>query len=232
VVSLGSGGGQGGGTAEDQVPPARIGVLALQGDFAAHARALALAGAEAREVRTPGDLEGLDGLILPGGESTALLRLLRPQRMDEAIRGFHRVGGALFGTCAGLILLAARVENPDQESLGLIDLTVERNSYGRQVDSFVGRGVLLLPGQAPSSSEMVFIRAPRIRKVGPRACVLGRLGQEPVLVQEGRILAATYHPEISDGNRVHPYFVALASRRLPEADSSRFSRSLPGTSPV
>ncbi len=216
--------------------PVRAGVLALQGDFAAHARALEEAGAEVREVRTPDDLQGLDGLVLPGGESTALLRLLRPAAMDEAIRRFHQGGGALFGTCAGVILLASRVTHPDQEGLGLIDLTVERNAYGRQVESFVAEGRLVLPngngdaatdvatdattaaatnaataGAAGEPSEMVFIRAPRIVGVGPAVRVLGSLRGDPVLVLQGRILAATYHPEMSADRKVHQFFLRLAA---------------------
>jgi 5'-phosphate synthase pdxT subunit len=189
----------------------RIGVLALQGDFAAHARALEEAGAQAREVRNPPDLPGLDGLVIPGGESTALLKLMEPERLDEAIREFEREGGALFGTCAGLILLASRVENPPQASLGLIDLTVERNAYGRQIDSFVGRGRVRFPGEPETHPEMVFIRAPRIRSLGPGGVVLGEFDGEPVLAQAGRVLVATFHPEMSRENRVHAYFVRLAA---------------------
>ena len=188
----------------------RIGVLALQGDFQAHAAALERAGAEAVEVRSPAHLEGVSGLILPGGESTALLRLMRPERMDQAIADFHRDGGALFGTCAGLILLATRVEGPEQESLGLIDLTVARNAYGRQVESFVGQGRILLNGGPALASEMVFIRAPRIRRVGPGVQALGWLGDEAVLARSGRILVATFHPEMSGRDELHRYFVALA----------------------
>jgi 5'-phosphate synthase pdxT subunit len=191
----------------------RVGVLALQGDFAAHARALAAAGAAAREVRTPAELEGLHGLVLPGGESTALLRLMAPLEMQRALSAFHLSGGAIFGTCAGLILLARKVENPEQESLGLLDVTVERNAFGRQIDSFVGKGTLSLPGEIDEEAEMVFIRAPRIRRVGPGVAVLGRLRGEPVLVGRGRILAATFHPEMSSppagGSAVHRYFLRL-----------------------
>lgn len=197
-------------TPDRPAPPVRIGVLALQGDFRAHAQALERAGAEAVEVRSPRDLRGLRGLVMPGGESTALWRLLRPENMDQALVQFHRDGGALFGTCAGLILLAAEVENPRQESLGLIDLTVQRNSYGRQVDSFVGWGRIAFNGDPEVPAEMVFIRAPRILRVGPRVDVLGRLRDEPVLARQGRILVSTFHPEMSDTGAVHRYFVALA----------------------
>lgn len=190
----------------------RVGVLALQGNFSAHARALATAGAEAREVRTPAELAGLDGLVLPGGESTALLRLMEPLRLADSLQDFHARGGVLFGTCAGLILLAREVRNPAQPSLGLLDVAVERNAYGRQIDSFVGRGVLTLPGQGEEPAEMVFIRAPRIRAVGPGVEVLGLHDGEPVLVGQGRILAATFHPELAgeDGRRaVHRHFLEL-----------------------
>lgn len=191
----------------------RIGVLALQGDFGAHARALAAAGVDAQEVRTPEALATLHGLVLPGGESTALLRLMAPLGMGEALRAFCRRGGALFGTCAGLILLAREVTSPAQDSFDLLDVTVERNAYGRQIDSFVGRGSLALPGRGPEEAEMVFIRAPRIRRVGAGVQVLGRLEEEPVLVGSGRILAATFHPEMSapptGGSPIHRHFLEL-----------------------
>jgi 5'-phosphate synthase pdxT subunit len=189
----------------------RIGVLALQGDFAAHRTALSEAGAEAIEVRRSGQLVGLRGLVVPGGESTTLLRLLEREGMTDALLGFSRAGGALFGTCAGLILLATEVEAPRQPCLGLLDATVERNAFGRQAESFVDRGELSLPGQAPSELEMVFIRAPRIRRVGTGVEILGTWRGEPVLVRQGRILAATFHPEMTGDRRVHRYFTALAA---------------------
>lgn len=192
-------------------PP--VGVLALQGDFAAHERALAASGVRARLVRVPADLTDLRGLILPGGESTALLRLMGPVGMEEALRGFHRAGGFLFGTCAGLILLAAKVTGPDQPSLGLLDVMAERNAYGRQLESFVGTGRMTLPGEAEQELEMVFIRAPRIRSVGPGVRVLGVYAGEPVMVEENRIIAATFHPEMSvqpeGGGPVHRRFLAM-----------------------
>jgi pyridoxal 5'-phosphate synthase pdxT subunit len=190
---------------------ARIGVLALQGDFGVHARILRGIGAEVSEVRTADQLAGLNGLIMPGGESTTLLRLMRLGGIDRALRSFHEEGGAVFGTCAGLILLAAQVTKPEQESLGLIDVSVERNAYGRQVDSFVAEGLIHLPGSNGTPLEMVFIRAPRIVRVGPSVDVLAHLGDEPVLVQSGRILAATFHPEVAGDARVHAYFARLAS---------------------
>jgi 5'-phosphate synthase pdxT subunit len=195
----------------------RVGVLALQGDFAAHLRALEEAGALGLEVRTPRDLAGLDGLVIPGGESTTLLKLMRPERLDQAVTEFHRDGGALFGTCAGLNLLARTVTDPEQESLGLCDISVRRNGYGRQVDSFVAAGRLALPGAPEGPAEMVFIRAPRVTRVGPEVSVLGRHREEPVLVAQGRILAATFHPEMSRENAVHAYFLRLAGGRVRSA---------------
>jgi pyridoxal 5'-phosphate synthase pdxT subunit len=195
---------------------AHVGVLALQGDFAAHERALAAAGARARPVRVPADLHGLCGLVLPGGESTALLRLMAPVGMEEALRGFHRGGGVLFGTCAGLILLAAKVIGPEQPSLGLLDVVVERNAYGRQLDSFVGTGRIDLPGEEPRDLEMVFIRAPRIRAAGPGVRVLGTHAGDPVMVEQDRIMATTFHPEMSiptaGGGPIHRRFLAMCGQ--------------------
>lgn len=190
----------------------RIGVLALQGDFARHAARLRACGAEVCEVRRPSDLEGLAGMILPGGESSTLLRLLRFEQLDDALLEFHRRGGHIFGTCAGLIVLADRVESPEQRSLKLLDVTVRRNAYGRQIDSFVEVGSFQPPGETASPVEMVFIRAPRIVAVGPEAQVAGRLDREPVLVEQGRILAATFHPEMSEGVEIHRYFLDRVRR--------------------
>jgi 5'-phosphate synthase pdxT subunit len=184
-----------------------IGVLALQGDFAAHAAALGRAGAGVREVRRVADLAGLAGLVLPGGESTTLLKLMADEPWPEALRGFHAEGGALFGTCAGAILLAREVVSPPQPSLGLLDAKVVRNAYGRQVDSFEA------PLEAPGLGEPirgVFIRAPRFADLGPRVEVLARLGGEPVLVQQGRVLAATFHTELTDDARLHRVFAEMA----------------------
>lgn len=180
----------------------RIGVLAIQGDYAAHAEALAEAGAEPCEVRKPEQLAGLDGLILPGGESTTILKFLKHRFFDalEEFCGSHPV----FGTCAGAILLAREVLNPPQRSLGLLDATVERNAYGRQIDSAILTAETALPG---GPLEMVFIRAPRIVSVGPGVEVLARRDGFPVLVRQGRIMAATFHPELSHDRRVHRLFV-------------------------
>jgi pyridoxal 5'-phosphate synthase pdxT subunit len=183
----------------------RIGVLALQGDFAAHAQALEEAGAEAVEVRKPSQLEGLDGLILPGGESTTFLKFLERDGFLESLQSFLAQKPA-FGTCAGCILLARNVSHPAQESLALMDISVERNAYGRQIDSAIRTGETKLPG---GPLEMVYIRAPRIAAVGDGVEVLAERDGFPVLVRQGRLLAATFHPELSSDRRVHQLFVNM-----------------------
>ena len=185
-----------------------VGVLALQGDFAAHAAALGRAGARVREVRRVAELAGLAGLVLPGGESTTLLKLMADEPWPEALRAFHAEGGALFGTCAGAILLAREVSNPPQPSLGLLDAKVVRNAYGRQVDSFEAE--IEAPGLG-APVRGVFIRAPRFADLGPAVEVLARLRGEPVLVRQGRVLAATFHTELSADAGLHRHFVDLAS---------------------
>jgi len=189
----------------------RIGVLALQGDFALHARALEKSGVEAVEVRKPIELDEVDGLVMPGGESTTLLKLMDPWDFVPAIEKFHSGGKPIFGTCAGLIILAREVESPKQFSLGLIDVTVERNAYGRQRESFVASGMARLEGD-PIPLEMVFIRAPRIRRVGPGVEVLAEHGGEPVMARQDRVLVATFHPELTDNTTVHRYFCDLVGR--------------------
>jgi 5'-phosphate synthase pdxT subunit len=181
-----------------------VGVLALQGDYALHAAALRTLGREVREVRTSRDLEGLRGLILPGGESTAMLKLMEKTDMEEALRRFAGGGGALFGTCAGIILLAREVTGPAQRSLGVLDIAVNRNGYGRQVDSFETE---LAWTEDAQPVRGVFIRAPRITRVGDGVRVLSRQEEEPVLVRRERILATTFHPELTDDVRLHRYFV-------------------------
>ncbi|MBI3454186.1 MAG: pyridoxal 5'-phosphate synthase glutaminase subunit PdxT [Candidatus Rokubacteria bacterium] len=188
----------------------RIGVLALQGDFALHAKALARRGVEPVEVRKPEALQAVDGLIIPGGESTTLLRLMEAWAFAPAIEVFHRACKPVFGTCAGLIVLAREVVNPRQFSLGLIDVSVGRNAYGRQRESFEARAVAALDGP-PAEIEMVFIRAPRILHVGPGVEVLARLADEPVLARQGTVLVATFHPELTDDPTVHRYFCRMAS---------------------
>jgi 5'-phosphate synthase pdxT subunit len=191
-------------------PRLRIGVLALQGDFSLHAAALARCGAEAVEVRKPEQLAGLDGLIMPGGESTTLLKLMDAWGFVPALQTFHRAGRPIFGTCAGLILLARGVEGPRQPSLGLIDVDVERNAYGRQRESFEAQGTATLHGRE-ANLEMVFIRAPRIRRTGPAVETLARHGGEPVMAREGTVLAATFHPELTDDPTVHAYFCEMVT---------------------
>jgi pyridoxal 5'-phosphate synthase pdxT subunit len=186
----------------------RIGVLALQGDFAAHARALSRAAAQPVEVRRVTGLDGLSGLVLPGGESTTLLNLMGDEPWFDALARFHREGGHLFGTCAGAILLSREVLHPTQPSLGLLDATIERNAFGRQVDSFE----TCLPAPPLGGDvEAVFIRAPRFRALGPGVEVLARLGDEPVLVRQDRVLAGTFHPELTGDARLHRYFAALCA---------------------
>ena len=196
-------------------PSLAIGVLALQGDFAAHAGALDRLGATVREVRRPAELGALDGLVIPGGESTALL-ILMGDGFPPALRAFHAAGRPIYGTCAGLILLAHDVLNPRQPSLGLIDVTVERNGYGRQRESFETRVEGRLDA-GPASFPAVFIRAPRIRRVGPGVSVLARLEDEPILVREGSVLAGTFHPELTGDAAVHRYFLGMVSTAVTTA---------------
>jgi 5'-phosphate synthase pdxT subunit len=186
----------------------RIGVLAIQGDFAAHARMLSRLGVETVEVRRSNQLTGIDGLIMPGGESTTMLKVMREEAMLDPIKEFARAGKTIFGTCAGAILLAREVHNPPQESLGLMDIAVERNSYGRQIDSFIGQAVTTM-GAHPL--EAVFIRAPRIIRTGPGVEVISTIGGEPVMVRQGNLLAATFHPELTADERVHNLFIEMTS---------------------
>jgi 5'-phosphate synthase pdxT subunit len=168
----------------------RIGVLALQGDFAAHARALAALGHDVRLARRPADLDRVEGLVLPGGESTTMLRLLESSGLAAPVVRLIRDGAPVLATCAGLILLARKVTGPDQTSFGLLDVTVARNAWGRQVDSFESwsdRGGL----------PLVFIRAPRIRDVGEGVEVLDTFDGEPILVRQGNMVGATFHPELT-----------------------------------
>src|SRR6266851_9893169 len=177
----------------------RVGILALQGDFDAHAKTVERAGGAPSLVRSAADLEALDGLIIPGGESTTMLKLLHEEQLMEPVREFGR-RRPIFGTCAGAILLANEVSGPSQESLGLIDIGVERNAYGRQVDSRIANVTPESEFQSrtrPGDMEAVFIRAPIIRRVGKGARVLASYRGDPVLVEEGRHMVATFHPELS-----------------------------------
>jgi 5'-phosphate synthase pdxT subunit len=180
----------------------RIGVLALQGDFEAHRKAVDRAGGEGFEVRTAADLERADGLILPGGESTTMLKLLDIENLFEPLREYGQKR-PIFGTCAGAILMATEVLSPMQRSLGLMDLTVERNAYGRQLDSRVAHIDVPEDGQM----EAVFIRAPIIRKVGKDVKVLLSYQGDPVLVEQGRHMVATFHPELTKGSKIHQMFL-------------------------
>jgi 5'-phosphate synthase pdxT subunit len=189
----------------------RIGVLALQGDFAAHRAALGRLGVEAPEIRKPAELAGLDGLVIPGGESTTLLKLMG-ETFPPALRALHAAGTPIYGTCAGLILLAREVVAPRQESLGLIDVTVERNAYGRQRESFEAEADARLDG-GPIALRMMFIRAPRIVRAGPAVTTLAAWRDEPVLAREGSVLVSAFHPELTDDLAVHRYFAAMAAAR-------------------
>jgi 5'-phosphate synthase pdxT subunit len=192
-------------------------VLAVQGDFAAHLASLERLGLEPVEVRTPAELSGLDGVILPGGESGAHVRILRENGLWDALRDFHAAGGALYGTCAGLILLARGVTNPAQESLGLLDVDVIRNGYGRQIDSFEADVDAAALG-AVAPLRLVFIRAPRIGRVGTDVEVLLSHDGEPVAVRQGRVLASTFHPEMTDDPAMHRFFLErVAGGRRPAA---------------
>ncbi|MBS1803029.1 MAG: pyridoxal 5'-phosphate synthase glutaminase subunit PdxT [Acidobacteria bacterium] len=191
-------------SAESERP--RIGVLAIQGDYAAHADALAQSGATPVEVRKPEELEDLDALIIPGGESTTMLKFLERGKLFDELRSFCQ-SHPVFGTCAGAILLAREVRNPPQASLGVLDAVIERNAYGRQIDSSILFSDTRLPG---GKLEMVFIRAPRIIETGPEVEVLAHRDGRPTLIRQGKVMAATFHPELTpDDRRVHQAFVDL-----------------------
>ena len=187
-----------------------IGVLALQGNFARHAQAFDELDQPVVEVRHVRQLEDLDGLIIPGGETTTLLNLMEDEPWFEALGEFHARGGAVFGTCAGAILLSREVHDPVQPSLGLLDATIRRNAFGRQIDSFETR-IDLAGSDHPLTA--VFIRAPRFEQIGPGVDVLARLDDEPVLVRQGRILAATFHPELTSDRQLQRMFMDMVGRR-------------------
>jgi pyridoxal 5'-phosphate synthase pdxT subunit len=193
-----------------EVRPPRIGVLAIQGDYAAHAEALDEAGAIPIEVRKREELADLDGLILPGGESTTILKFLERGDLFDELSQFCSTR-PVFGTCAGAILLAREVRNPAQRSLGLLDIVIERNAYGRQIDSSILFSDSKLPG---GKLEMVFIRAPRIAEIGPDVEVLAYREKDPTLVRQGKLMAATFHPELTTDRRVHRAFVDLVNANL------------------
>lgn len=182
-----------------------IGVLALQGDFSLHQQCLEKIEVPSIRVRKPEDLEECDGLIVPGGESTTFVKLLKETGLFEAIRTFAKTH-PIMGTCAGLIALATSIQNDPMDTLGLIDVTVERNAYGRQIHSFV-QNVFIPIFPKNQEFEGVFIRAPRILKLGKNTEAIGFLGEEPVMVKNERILALTFHPELTQDTRIHRYFL-------------------------
>jgi 5'-phosphate synthase pdxT subunit len=188
-----------------------VAVLALQGDFEAHRKALSEIGRESFEARRPKDLAAASGLIIPGGESTTLWKFFEAEPWEDALSAFAGSGRPILGTCAGAIMLAREVANPAQRALGLIDIGVERNAYGRQLDSFLGEV------SAPALGDpmpALFIRAPRIRRVGPGVEVLGKHAGEPVLVRQDNVVAATFHPELTTDRRLHRMlFSELSARR-------------------
>jgi 5'-phosphate synthase pdxT subunit len=200
-------------TANNATP--KIGILAIQGDFAAHAAMLHSLGAETTEVRTISELQECDALVLPGGESTTQLQFLQEEGLAEAIKKFAANHRPVFGTCAGAILLATRVKNPPQGSLGLLDMTVLRNGYGRQLASEVSSGDSKLKSEP---MEMVFIRAPIIDSVGPGVEILAEHAGKPSLVQKDNVLAATFHPELTDDSTVHRHFLDLIEKKSPSTE--------------
>ena len=188
----------------------KIGVLALQGDFDAHRRRLQELGAEVVLIKKPEEFDEIDGLIIPGGESGTFLKLLGEEGFAKLKEFVH--AKPTFGTCAGAILLASEVENPKQAGLGAIDIRIRRNAYGRQLDSSIREGQLLqssLNDKPDSTLEMVFIRAPKIERVGPGVEVIAIEGRDPVAVRQGTAMAATFHPELSEDTRVHQAFLDL-----------------------
>jgi 5'-phosphate synthase pdxT subunit len=191
-------------------PTMKIGILAIQGDYEAHAKMLDRMGVGHRYVRQPNHLGGLSGIILPGGESTTHLKVMTEESLWEAVKKFAADGGAFFGTCAGAILLAREVRGPAQESLGLLDISIVRNAYGRQLASDVSTGPSKLRKEP---LEMVFIRAPVIESVGSGVEILAETDGHPVLVQQGRVLASTFHPELTDDPVVHKHFLKLIGER-------------------
>jgi 5'-phosphate synthase pdxT subunit len=188
----------------------QIGVVAIQGDFEAHAKALNRLGATHSFVRRPEDLSSLDGVILPGGESSTHLKVMTEEGLFDALKAFAADGGTFFGTCAGAILLAREVHGPAQASLGLLDVAILRNGYGRQLASDVHMGKTKLRKEP---LEMVFIRAPIIESVGPGIEILAEDAGHPVLVRQGRVMAATFHPELTDDTTVHEHFLKFTAGR-------------------
>jgi 5'-phosphate synthase pdxT subunit len=188
-----------------------IGVLALQGDFDAHRRRLEELGAEVVLVKKPEQLDEIEGLVIPGGESGTFLKLLGENGFEK-LKEFVKAKPT-FGTCAGAILLASEVENPTQAGLGAIDIRIRRNAYGRQLDSSIRLGRFMAETSGNSPLEMVFIRAPKIERVGAGVEVIATEGEDPVAVRQGRVMAATFHPELSDDTRLHKAFLDLVANK-------------------
>ena len=189
----------------------KIGVLALQGDFDAHRRRLEELGADVVLVKKPEQLDKIDGLVIPGGESGTFLKLLGEEGFEK-LKQFVRLKPT-FGTCAGAILLAAEVENPKQAGLGAIDIRIRRNAYGRQLDSSIRQGRFMPEKPGNSTLEMVFIRAPKIERVGAGVEVIATEGKDAVAVRQGRVMAVTFHPELSEDTRMHQAFLDLVANR-------------------
>ena len=192
--------------------PPKIGIVAIQGDYEAHAKMLDRIGVGHRFVRTPEELKGLNGIILPGGESTTHLKVMTEEGLFEPLKEFGAKGGAVYGTCAGAILLAREVHRPSQASLGLLDASVLRNGYGRQLASDVHLVQTTLREQP---IEMVFIRAPILESIGAEVEVLAEFEGHPILVREKNILASTFHPELTNDTTIHEYFVKMAANGKP-----------------
>lgn len=184
------------------MPDLSIGVLAVQGGFAAHSRILRELGARVREVRLPADLDGLDGLVIPGGESTTIVKGIESAGLEDAISAHHEAGRAVFGTCAGMIVC-------DEDHLGLLDVTAKRNAFGRQLQSF--ETDLEIDGIGDEPLRGVFIRAPRVERRGPEVEVLASYEGHPVAVREGNVLACAFHPELTDDSRLHALFMAMTT---------------------
>ena len=192
--------------------PLRIGVLAVQGDFAAHARVLRELGAVAVEVRTPEQLADVAGLIIPGGESTTISMGMRAAGLDEAVRAHHEAGRPVFGTCAGMIVC-------DDAHLGLIDVTARRNAFGRQLQSF--EADLEVEGIGPEPLRAVFIRAPWVERQGPSVEILASWEEHPVVVRDGSVLACAFHPELAEDARLHALFMAMVSGSVRDREAAR-----------
>jgi len=192
--------------------PLRVGVLAVQGDFAAHSRVLRELGASPSEVRAPGQLVDLDGLIIPGGESTTITMGMESAGLDEGVRSHHRAGRPILGTCAGMIVC-------DDRHLGLLDATARRNAFGRQLQSF--ETDLEVEGLGPEPLRAVFIRAPWIERQGPGVEVLASWRDHPVVVRDGSVLACAFHPELTDDARIHALFMAMVTEASREREGAR-----------